>query len=361
MSVRPHPTKGDGWWVIDYYPDGWKGKRVRAEFEGRKGEALALEQELRRSPGTIKNSVAPSIKDLLPSWLQYYRNEVAPSAYADAVTTLKHWLPVFAGFKPAAITQQAINNYKTKRLAEITNPHAVARGEEGKFISKRTVNKELSYLSSCLRWAVQNGHCPDINFHVRGFSAKQTRASIPTVLTPRQNDKMYEVIDAEYKLLFLLMADMGLRREEAMAAKANDVDEFHQTLSVFGKGNKQRILPWTSDRFAAELRRTLGARADGYLTVNPKTGERYVQVRKALNRAAKRAGLARDVNPHLLRHICLTNLAGMGMSPHALQRFAGHSSIETTNRIYVHIRSDFVGDEVRRIRQNQRGEGREEG
>jgi len=49
------------------------------------------------------------------------------------------------------------------------------------------------------------------------------------------------------------------------------------------------------------------------------------------------------------------DLARQGMSPHALQQFAGHSSIETTNKIYVHIGSDFVGDEVRRIRKGKGG------
>jgi integrase len=161
---------------------------------------------------------------------------------------------------------------------------------------------------------------------------------------------MYDIIEPEYKLLFLLMADMGLRREEALSARAEDVDEYHETMSVVGKGNKERILPWASDRFVDELKKVLDKRPAGHLTINPKTGERFVQIRKALNRAAQNAGLNRDVNPHLLRHSCLTNLAKKGMSPHALQQFAGHSSIETTNAIYVHIRSDFVGDEMRRIR-----------
>ena len=119
-----------------------------------------------------------------------------------------------------------------------------------------------------------------------------------------------------------------------------------------GKGNKERILPWTTDRFADELNKTLDERPDGFLSINPKTGNRYVQIRKALNRAATNAGLSRLVNPHLLRHSCLTSLAQKGMSPHALQQFVGHSSIETTNKIYVHVRSDFVGDEVRKIRKN---------
>ncbi len=36
MSVRPHPTKGEGWWVIDYYPAGRKGKEDDVSISGEK-------------------------------------------------------------------------------------------------------------------------------------------------------------------------------------------------------------------------------------------------------------------------------------------------------------------------------------
>ena len=352
MSVRQHLKKG-GWWIIDYYPHGRKGKRVRFSFEGTEGEALALEQELRRNPGEIVNEVAPLLKDLIAPWLESYRNEVAASTFKDVVGTMAHWLPVFGNFKPVNITQKAINQYKNARLGDVANAAAIQRGKPPRFIKKRTVNKELSYVSSCLKWAAQNGYCHELSFQIKGFPAKQTRAAKPMVLTPRQMTKMYQHIESEYKLLFLLMADMGLRRTEALNVKAEDADEYHETLSVVGKGNKQRIMPWSSDRFAMELKQALDKRPSGFLVINPKTEKRFSDMRKALNRAAKKAEINRSINPHLLRHSCLTMLAEKGFSPHALQHFAGHSSIVTTNKIYVHIRNDYVGDEMRKIREKR--------
>lgn len=354
MSVRPHPAKGDGWWIVDYYPAGRKGKRVRFPYQGTKGEALALEQELRRAHGEVVNEVAPLVKDLVAPWLEYYQNEVAPRTYDDAISTMAHWLPVFGNFKPANITQNVINQYKNSRLQAVANTAAVERGKPPRLIKKRTVNKELSYFSSCLKWAAQNGHCAELPFQIKGFPGRQTKAVAPKVLTPRQMTAMYKVIEEEYKLLFLLMADMGLRVSEALDAKAEDADEYHETLSVVGKGSKQRMVPWASDRFRDELLRALDQRPEGFLSRNPATGERFVDVRKALNRAARKAGIERIIKPHLLRHSCLTKLAQQGMSPHALQQFAGHSSITTTNKIYVHIRSDYVGDEIRKIREQER-------
>jgi integrase len=355
MSVRPHPRHGDGWWIIDYYPAGRGAKRIREPFRGTMGEALAYEQLLRRAPNELTNVVAPLVCDLIPAWLEYYKNEVAPSTYKDAINSLKHWLPVFGGYRVANISRSAVNGYKSSRLQEAANPRSVAVGREIIYVKKRTVTKELSYLSSCVKWAAQSGHCEELPFQIKGFSARQTTPSEPVVvLSPRQITRLYEAAEDEYKLLFLLMADMGLRREEAMSAVAEDIDEYHETLTVIGKGNKKRVLPWTTDRFAFELKRVLDERPGGHLTINPKTGVRFSQTVKALNRAARNGGLNRRVNPHVLRHSCLTNLAKQGMSPHALQQFAGHSSIETTNKIYVHIGQDFVGEEVRRIRKGGR-------
>lgn len=354
MSIRPHTHK-KGWWIIDYYPLGRKGKRVRFPFEGSQGQALALEQELRRRNSEVKNTVSVLIKDLVPEWLQYYQNEVRPRTYDDAVDCLAHLLPAFGNFRPANISRSAINSYKASRLQCIVNPKAVARKvvakrEPPKYTSKRTINKELSYLSSLLRWAADEEHFAGLPFRINGFPRKQTVAKKVQPLTPRQVSATFNALEPEYELLFLMMSDMGLRRSEALYIKAEDVDEYRETLNVTGKGDKQRVIPWLSDRFTKHLLTILDQRPSGYLCVNPNTGEPFKDTKRWLIRAAKKAEIKRHIHPHLLRHSCLSNLAMKGMSPHALQQIAGHSNIETTNKIYVHIRHDFVKDEAEKIR-----------
>lgn len=351
MSVRPHPTKGNGWWIIDFYPSGRKGKRVRLPFKGTKGEALAIEQEHRRAPGTVVNKIAPLIKDLIAPWLEYYETEVRPQTYKDAVNSLAHWLPHFGAMKPGQLSKAAINTYKQAMLRTVANKKAVQAGKPAAYMSKRTINKTLSYLSSFLRWAAENDHCDEIHFRITGFPARQTKPEIKRPLTPRQISLLYDCTDEQYKLIFLLMADMGLRRSEALFLKAEDVDEYHETINVTGKGGRQRSIPFLSDRFANELLKALDVRQTGYLSVSPKTGKPFNAARKWLLRAAKKAGIDQHIHPHLLRHSCLSNLAMKGMSPHALQQIAGHANIETTNKIYVHIRHDFVSEEARKIRE----------
>ena len=354
MSVRLHPTKGPSWWIIDFYPQGRKGKRVRQIFQGTKGEALAIEQDLRRAPGEVVNAVSPTVKDVVAPWLEYYHNEVSATTYKDAVNCLKSWLPYFGNFRPANITRTAINNYKARRVLDIANKAAVGRGQPPRYVKKRTINKELSYLSSLLKWAAEHSHCEELNYTIPLFPAKLTRPPAVMVLTPRQMTLLYEHADPEYKLLILLLCDMALRVAEAISLTAEDIDEYHETITVLGKGNKERILPWASERFAVELRKTLDARPSGLLTLSNKTGEKFVDTRALINRAARRAGIKRKINPHLLRHSGLTALAMKGMSPNALQNFAGHASMMTTQRIYVHVRQDFVGEEMRRIRETSK-------
>lgn len=122
----------------------------------------------------------------------------------------------------------------------------------------------------------------------------------------------------------------------------DDVNESHRTVTVKGKGGKHRTIPRTSIRLENELLKILDKRHSGPLVLNPSTGKTYYSIRKALLRVAKAAEIEKDIDHHLLRHTFLTLAAENGISAHALQQIAGHSSIETTNKIYTHVRRESV-------------------
>ena len=64
-------------------------------------------------------------------------------------------------------------------------------------------------------------------------------------------------------------------------------------------------------------------------------------VRKAIGRAAKDAGITRQVSPHTLRHCYATHLLERGADIQQIQRLLGHKSIETT-AIYTHLTDSSV-------------------
>ncbi|NDY41275.1 tyrosine-type recombinase/integrase [Dissulfurirhabdus thermomarina] len=333
MSVRPHPTKGEGWWVIDYYPQGRRGKRVRVPFQGTEGEARALELELRRGP-QLQNLVAPAIKDLVPEWLRHCENNLAPSTCRDIVSALRVLVPFWGHLRPPQLTQGLAEQYKAARLRE--------------GVTRRTVNKELSYFSSLLTWATRNGHMHPLPFRIPKFPPRQTRPPIPRPLSPEQVTRLLEALEPHYRLPVLLMADVGLRKSEALRLEAEQVDLARGILWIRGKGNKERIVPITTDRLREALEVALQDHPTGPLTRNPRTGRPYDSLKKALDRAGRAAGIPQRVHHHLLRHTFCTQAMVAGLDPRAVQAIAGHSDPRVT-QIYTHIAAEWLQAEARKF------------
>lgn len=144
-------------------------------------------------------------------------------------------------------------------------------------------------------------------------------------------------------LLELLYAS-GLRASEASGLTLDRIDLDAGSLRVVGKGSKERFVP---------VGRSARVRLERYLTeVRPQwaasTAERAVfltprgkamgrvAVWSVLRKAARKAGLAKSVYPHLLRHSFATHLLENGADLRVVQELLGHSDISTT-QIYTHI------------------------
>ncbi|MDH4319861.1 MAG: site-specific integrase [Desulfobulbaceae bacterium] len=337
MAVRPHPKqltdpRYSRTWIIDYYPQGRKGKQFKRQFIGTEGEARALEAELRRGH-SLTVAPHPKIIDLLPEWLAYYANNRAASTVADAKTCLKQLVPFFGMLFVNAITPGVVEQYKAKR--RLPDP-ATGRAAVG----KRTVNKELSYLSSLITWATDNSHAAPLPFRIRPFP--RVRSPKPRPLNRDQVTALINAIEPEYRLLVMMMTDGGLRRNEATMATAENVDLELGVIFVKGKGGHERLVPILTDRLRAALAHRIketGGR--GYLSVNPATGKPYYGIRKALLRAATSTGLDKNVYHHLLRHSFGTSMAAAGVDLAAIQDIMGHRDPKVT-RIYAQLAAEAL-------------------
>ncbi len=139
--------------------------------------------------------------------------------------------------------------------------------------------------------------------------------------------------------MLTLFLNLGLRVSEAISLKAADIDWSSARLTVReGKGGKDRSL-WLSSSDMAILEKWLAARPvqSEYVFCSlqgNKMCDRYV--RDFVKRCAAKAGIKKDVYPHLLRHTFATDMLSKTNSLSIVQKALGHNSILTTT-IYTHI------------------------
>lgn len=151
------------------------------------------------------------------------------------------------------------------------------------------------------------------------------------------------------RVLLELLYASGLRVSELVDLELRTIDLEERLLLVRGKGDKERLVPfgaaalsairaWLLDGRPALLR----DRAAPWLILNHRGGRMSRQSVHALVQAAgRRAGLAREIGPHALRHTFATHLLAGGCDLRVLQEMLGHASVSTT-QIYTHVSADHL-------------------
>jgi len=137
--------------------------------------------------------------------------------------------------------------------------------------------------------------------------------------------------------LFGLLYGCGLRLSEALSLKLSDIQHKPASLTIIGKGDKQRmvpVLPELHDLFEKymdecphfvdqDLPFFVGSRGGG---LNPGVAQRQMRrLRMAL-------GLPDNATPHALRHSFATHLLGAGGDLRSIQELLGHASLSTTQK-----------------------------
>lgn len=141
-----------------------------------------------------------------------------------------------------------------------------------------------------------------------------------------------------------LLYASGLRVAELCHVRLENLDLDQGFIRVVGKGNKQRLVP-VGGRARDAVKRYLdtgrpalvGKKTGGeiFLSVRGRklTNQRIWQLIVALG---KRAGLEKEIHPHMLRHSFATHLLGGGADLRIIQEMLGHADISTT-QIYTHV------------------------
>ncbi len=144
-----------------------------------------------------------------------------------------------------------------------------------------------------------------------------------------------------------LMFATGMRVGEVASLTTADFLEEQRAVVVRGKGDRQRLAFLVDDRSYGVMKRYTASRRRvatncRALFVNvfscPLSAQGAAGVVSAL---ARRAGIARRVTPHMLRHSVATLLLSNGADIRIVQEFLGHASISTTQR-YTHVSKEHL-------------------
>ncbi|MEM7688157.1 MAG: tyrosine recombinase XerC [Pseudomonadota bacterium] len=233
--------------------------------------------------------------------------------------------------------------------------HLAARRAEG--LGNASAARELSALKAFIAFARSQAGDPDPSApRLRGPRLKK---GLPRPVTPDEAVNITDLVDglaaddwvgARDRAVLLLMYGSGLRIAEALSLCGRDA-ALGETLSVTGKGGKQRIvpiLPITAQavaHYAAECPFPL--ERDEPLFRGVKGGSLSPgMVQKAMANARRALGLPDTATPHALRHSFATHLLSAGADLRSLQELLGHASLGST-QIYTKVDAAQMLEEYR--------------
>ena len=229
-------------------------------------------------------------------------------------------------------------------------------------LNPRTVNLKLSALSTLCSYLVKQQHLT--TNPVKDILRPKEKKRLPSFFT---EDSIKEYLDspiqtdnsditATYtalrnRLIITLLFDTGLRRAEATSLTLSNIDLSRKTITIIGKGNKQRSVP-IIDSLADKIGDYLTVRSE-FQANNQQATQTQPQITNSffltdtgkpiylefINRVVKseltNAHLAGKKTPHTLRHSFATALLNDGADLNSINEVLGHSSLAATE-VYTH-------------------------
>jgi tyrosine recombinase XerD len=191
-------------------------------------------------------------------------------------------------------------------------------------------------------------------------------SGIPKPLTEGQVTSLLDAVIGSGPLqrrdraLLELLYATGARISEVVGLSVGDIDFDESLVRLFGKGSKERIVPYGSaagaaleDWFSSSGRVRLvperwRRRDDAEAVFLNQRGGRLSRQGAwlVINKYGARAGITDHLSPHVLRHSCATHLLDHGADLRIVQEMLGHASISTT-QVYTKVSQERLWEVYR--------------
>ena len=191
------------------------------------------------------------------------------------------------------------------------------------------------------------------------LESPQIGEHLPEVLSLEEVDRIEASIDLgkregqRNKAIIETLFSCGLRVSELVALKMSDIYKDEGFIRVFGKGNKERLVPisekalkeiywWFMDRNQMIIK----PGEEEYVFLNCRgTHLTRTMILIMVKKQALEAGITKTISPHTFRHSFATCLLEGGADLRAIQAMLGHERIRTTE-IYTHIDTVKLREEI---------------
>lgn len=242
------------------------------------------------------------------------------------------------------LVEHDVLDWETVERVHVVN-YLYALKDQGK--SEATIQRVLSTLRAFhqfLKREKKTTH--DASLHIDTPKKKQ---SLPNVLSVNEVALLLDIhvqspLEARTKAMLELMYATGLRVSECIGVQLSDLHLEIGFIRLFGKGNKERIVPLGEEAseavkdYLVYYRPTL-MKNKNHETLfvnhhgNPLSRQGFF---KLIKQRAIEVGITKDISPHKLRHSFATHLLECGADLRSVQEMLGHSDISTT-QIYTHV------------------------
>ncbi len=254
-------------------------------------------------------------------------------AYNDDLTELARWATA-RGYEPGGLRYRELRGFAA---------HLSERG-----LARSSVARKIAAIRSFHDHLVTSGEASANPADLLPSPKREQR--LPRAIGHEQMSQLLERIpartplDSRDRAMFELAYSCGLRAEEIINLDIDAISFEDESLRVFGKGSKERIVPVGEPaqralrRYLETARPALTHSRDQRALFVSRNGRRLStsDVRRRLRLRVEAAAQAGGISPHSLRHSFATHLLEGGADLRSIQELLGHASVSTT-QIYTRV------------------------
>ena len=216
-----------------------------------------------------------------------------------------------------------------------------------KGLAPRSVNRKLTTLKTFYRFLIREGVIT--KNPMDGILGLKQKVKLPEFVEQKHMDQLLDQYDfgedfsgIRNRLIIEILYATGIRREELIGMRDQNIDIERKTLKVLGKRNKERMIPFTKEikvnieKYLKCRNETFPGLVDFYFLLSNKGKKMYgklvyIIVKKHLEFVTT----IEKKSPHILRHTFATHLLNNGADLNAVKELLGHANLSAT-QIYTH-------------------------